>query len=561
MMKERSTPITVMKKILSSITLAVGMLTSEMIPCASAGTFQEVGTHPQASLQKTAEARKIRSLEAWNGELYAAYGDSLVNYGPIWISPFDPETKTFAQGWPMLSQIIPLYRTVSGQLVAINGDSMGSGSFAISSATEGWEHRMAGGQTHVSDVATFNGKDLWSEGGFDGMTRTLEGCKWSVVEYQQMMCLYQGKMYCGSVVYDAVTRKNKSIGRVFDGTTWTTGPSLFPDLRPGWNPSVFAGKMVYQDGSAFYNGGNRPNLRVFNGTSVSFIDNVLDYKIAGSKLYTLGTNGVIRSTGDLSSWNTITTAAPSTSRSIALVNGKIYIGTTNSKILEYSDPVSTLPEVVINAIQPYAFEGGANGSMMISRFGSTANSLTVRYTVSGPATSGTDYTALSGVATIPAGQSSITIPISIINDTELELNEWLLVALSPSSAYETANPNSIRIDVFDNDRPTVSVVATDSTASESGDAGKLTITRTGKTDLALAVNISAGGAPQAKNGYDYEKIPRQVTIPAGSQSVTLTVKPINDTVVERAEQVRMNIIPSSAYNVGTIESVMIQDND
>ena len=51
------------------------------------------------------------------------------------------------------------------------------------------------------------------------------------------------------------------------------------------------------------------------------------------------------------------------------------------------------------------------------------NALTVRYTVSGSATSGTDYTALSGSIVIPAGASSVVLPVTILDDDATERDE------------------------------------------------------------------------------------------------------------------------------------------
>ena len=107
----------------------------------------------------------------------------------------------------------------------------------------------------------------------------------------------------------------------------------------------------------------------------------------------------------------------------------------------------------------------------------------------------------------------------------------------------------------------VTIAATDANAAEAGlDPGVFTITRTGSTVAALAVNLSIGGT--ATNGTDYQTIASSVTIPAGSASATVTVTPIDDTVVDAAETVIATIQPG-AYAVGTASSatVTIADND
>ena len=59
----------------------------------------------------------------------------------------------------------------------------------------------------------------------------------------------------------------------------------------------------------------------------------------------------------------------------------------------------------------------------MTRVGPTDNPLTVSYTVSGTAQSGTDYTALPATVTIPAGQSSATIDVSPLADATPETQQ------------------------------------------------------------------------------------------------------------------------------------------
>lgn len=69
----------------------------------------------------------------------------------------------------------------------------------------------------------------------------------------------------------------------------------------------------------------------------------------------------------------------------------------------------------------------------ISRTGSTSAALTVTYTLSGTATSGSDYTAPSGSVTIPAGALGTSVNLSIINDTTFEGTETIVFDVSPGS--------------------------------------------------------------------------------------------------------------------------------
>lgn len=66
--------------------------------------------------------------------------------------------------------------------------------------------------------------------------------------------------------------------------------------------------------------------------------------------------------------------------------------------------------------------------------------LTVTYTVSGSATAGSDYVALSGTAIIPFGATSTTIQVEPIADALVESTEAVIVSINPLPAYTVGQP-------------------------------------------------------------------------------------------------------------------------
>ena len=97
--------------------------------------------------------------------------------------------------------------------------------------------------------------------------------------------------------------------------------------------------------------------------------------------------------------------------------------------------------------------------------------------------------------------------------------------------------------------PTVTVAATDAAAAEAGlDPGVFTFTRTGDTTSSLDVAFSVTGTAA---GSDYTIGASPVTIPAGLATVTLTVTPVDDSLVEGAETIIVTISASANYFVGT----------
>ncbi|MGB7157934.1 MAG: hypothetical protein WBD40_07695 [Tepidisphaeraceae bacterium] len=111
-------------------------------------------------------------------------------------------------------------------------------------------------------------------------------------------------------------------------------------------------------------------------------------------------------------------------------------------------------------------------------------------------------------------------------------------------------------------QPTVSIAATDATASETlPNNGVYTITRTGPTTAALVVNFTRSGT--ATSGTDHNNLGASVTIPIGASSATIILTPVNDALVESSETSILTLAGGTGYTVGTLNSatVTILDND
>src|SRR5262249_16153103 len=96
-----------------------------------------------------------------------------------------------------------------------------------------------------------------------------------------------------------------------------------------------------------------------------------------------------------------------------------------------------VPEIRMYSVVNTAVEGEAQQAQfqVVRTGGSLALPVTVNYTVTGTATSGTDYTALTGSITIPAGQTSATITIAGLADTLVEGTETVTVELREGFGY------------------------------------------------------------------------------------------------------------------------------
>jgi hypothetical protein len=156
---------------------------------------------------------------------------------------------------------------------------------------------------------------------------------------------FNGKLYVQASSVDLTNTTAyplEATSHVFDGTSWSNGPSLGSGYYIG-HVETFAGKMVYLNFCTCNSIGNGTlsSLSATGGVqTVTTPAGVYNYSIDGSTLYILATNGNIYSTTDLSNWY-LQASGITTGASLAILNGQIYVGTRDSKI--YKAPVNNNP--------------------------------------------------------------------------------------------------------------------------------------------------------------------------------------------------------------------------
>ncbi len=138
------------------------------------------------------------------------------------------------------------------------------------------------------------------------------------------------------------------------------------------------------------------------------------------------------------------------------VAGDTWAGGTNAlgTPIEVAPPGPDWSAVSLTASDPQALEQGLDGAVFTFTRGIAGGAQPVGYTVSGTATPGTDYRALTGTITIPAGATSTTLTIAPVDDTLVEPTETITVSLVPG-ASAIAAPASATVSIQDNDTVTV----------------------------------------------------------------------------------------------------------
>jgi uncharacterized repeat protein (TIGR03803 family) len=133
----------------------------------------------------------------------------------------------------------------------------------------------------------------------------------------------------------------------------------------------------------------------------------------------------------------------------------VTIGFSDGSTAQASTTITEGPPIVtIVAATPTVFEGGATGSFVVNRTGSTAQSLTVNYAVGGTAVTGTHYIPLTGFVGIPQGLSTAAIPVTPLEDNLVDADKSVVVSLTADASYSLGSPSAATMTIQDNDAAT-----------------------------------------------------------------------------------------------------------
>ena len=237
-----------------------------------------------------------------------------------------------------------------------------------------------------------------------------------------------------------------------------------------------------------------------------------------------------------------------------------------------ADPTVTpidLPKVTVAVSPSSVLEDGPTSLVYtFTRDGSTANAMTVNFSVGGTAsftepdytqTGAATFTATSGTVVIPSGSSSATVTIDPSADLTVEPDETVVLTVTSGTGYSVGSP-SVATGTITNDDTDVSVAVSPASVAEDGATNLVyTFTRVGVTSSALSVNFSVGGtATFGASPDDYTQTGATsftpptgvVTFAPGSSTAQVTIDPEADNTVEPDETVILTVTAGAGYNVG-----------
>ncbi len=202
--------------------------------------------------------------------------------------------------------------------------------------------------------------------------------------------------------------------------------------------------------------------------------------------------------------------------------------------------------------------GPTNGIVHLTQSAEATADTVVTYSVGGTATSGSDYVTLSRTATIPAGSTSTTITIPVIDDSLLEATELVSLTLtsisssSPGVTIDSSGTSSL-VNILDNETAEANLSVTID-GDEDGPASvvfTVTLDTANTTGAPITFEFDDLGTGTATPTADYVAIAAdaQIVVPDGSTSGTFTIDVVDDGIFESTETLVAQISSPSLASV------------
>jgi len=220
------------------------------------------------------------------------------------------------------------------------------------------------------------------------------------------------------------------------------------------------------------------------------------------------------------------------------------------------DDVTT---VTVFPVSEPAVEPSLPGTFVVKRDGDLTESLLVYYAIGGTAVPGVDYVPLPGSVTIPAGAAVAYVTFTPLADSAFLPDSQVTLTVTNALNYDAGTPDTASMDILQSALPTVSVTAPAAAVSEQGTSfGEFQVSRTTKSgNLTVYLAVSGTAAP----GWNYLPLDNSVVIPDGASSVTLSVIPFQDAILDSTLTVELTVLANTNYNVGSPATATLSISD
>ena len=224
---------------------------------------------------------------------------------------------------------------------------------------------------------------------------------------------------------------------------------------------------------------------------------------------------------------------------------------TGAGTITNDDP---LPSISIGDVTlAEGHSGTQNAVFSITLSPVSGRPVTVAYaTANGTASAGSDYTAVSGIATIPAGSTAATVSVAVTGELAIELDERFLVNLSAPTNATIADAQAFGT-IQNDDAPALTIADVSVTEGSAGTtAAVFQVTLTGPTSETVTVDYATSNGT-ATAPSDYASASGTLTFDPGITSRTLQVAVAGDGTNEAPETFTVTL--SNASGIGIARAV------
>ena len=199
----------------------------------------------------------------------------------------------------------------------------------------------------------------------------------------------------------------------------------------------------------------------------------------------------------------------------------------------------------------HTHEGAGTRNVAVNLWPAPTSGITLSYTVGGTATSGSDFTALSGTLPVPAGAVKADIPVTILADSKPEIDETVVLTLASGTGYTLSAPGVHTLTVVESDSPPAASFATGAqSATEKSGTRNVVVNLSEAQTSPFTLNYTVGGT--ATSGSDFTIANSgTVSVPTGATTATIPVAITDDSVQEDSETVVLKLAQGENYRVGS----------
>ena len=227
---------------------------------------------------------------------------------------------------------------------------------------------------------------------------------------------------------------------------------------------------------------------------------------------------------------------------------------TGTGTITDDEPVLSIGDISVD-------EGAGTGTLTVTASSTAAGPIT--FSLAGrDGTAGAGEYSVTGGGTIPAGQTSVAVPVTITNDAEDEQDETFSVDLTPTSANAGVADGEGIVTIVNDDLRVLDV--TDLSTPEgtgSNSVARFTVTLNAATFRTVSVAFTTVDG-QATAPSDYLARSGRVVFEPGQRSAVVDIGVIGDGQVESSEAFALRLTDPAGGRIGDGDGIgVVVDDD